>query len=246
MIHGIRFAILKKRIKNNPYIGKEDSDGTHVYKKGHYSIRYRIINLPEGKVGVEWVSQKRRYSAYEEKVRRIKKGLFDFWYYQRWSIFFRPPIIFILIAVILLFYFKVMSTREINAERLKWIVASVIGISPEDIQYIGDGWLEISGQRKREDGVSEPIKYTFNPLRWLFFSEGGVLTRWRGEPFGYATHSVVFNDRGDVWIKKKDTPWQHGIISGETIKWDTPVGSSKVTEQEKISTEDKKLRVIDK
>ena len=137
-----------------------------------------------------------------------------------------------------------LETREAKVERFKRIVASIVGIKPKDIQYVGDGWLEISGQRKREDQTRELIRYTFNPLRWLFFSEGGVLTRWRGEPFGYATHPVVYNDMSDVWLKKKDT-WEHGRISGETIKWDTPQGSGKVTEQE-ISPEDKKLKVIDK
>lgn len=256
MIHRIRFAILKKRIKNNPHIGKEDSDGTYVYKKGGYSIRYRVINLPQAQIGVEWVSRKRRYSAYEEKIRRIKKGFFDFWNYQRWFLFFRPPIVFILIAVILIFYFKVMQTQEINAKPLKWIVASVMGISPDEIQYIGDGWLEISGQRRRKvERINEPpkyeyepIKYTFNPLRWLFFSEGGFIKSWRSEAGGYATHPVVYNDKGDVWLRKQDT-WVHGRISGKAIQWDTPqvTGLSlKKTPGHEVSIEDKKIRIIDK
>ena len=256
MIYGIRFAILKKRIKNNPYIGKEDTGATYVYKKGDYSIRYRIIKLPQGQIGVEWVSQKRRYSAYEEKAKRIKKGFFDFWHYQRWFFFFRPPIIFILITVILLFYFKMTQTREIMAQQLKWIVASAMGISSDEIQYIGDGWLEISGKRRRivekinepTRYVYEPIKYTFNPLRWLFSSDTGFIKRWRSESGGYATHPVVYNDRGDVWLKKKDT-WAHGQIGGETIKWDTPqvTGFSlKKTPGHEVSVEDKKIRIIDK
>lgn len=43
MYHKIRFAILKKKIKKNPYIGEEDVDETYEYKQGSYSIRYRIV-----------------------------------------------------------------------------------------------------------------------------------------------------------------------------------------------------------
>ena len=139
-----------------------------------------------------------------------------------------------------------METQETKMARLKWMIASVVGINPQDIQYIGEGWLEISGQRRRtEEKINEPIKYSFNPLRWLFFSEGGFLRRWRGEPYGYATHPLVYNERGNVWINKNGT-WEHGRIVGENLEWDRPVGSAKVVEQEILSREDKKLRVIDK
>lgn len=247
IFHKIRFAILKRKIKKNPYIGKEDSDGTYLYKEGDYNIRYRIVKLPDGQLGVDWIFLKRRLTNYEERIRRTKNKFFDFWHYQKWLIFFRPPILLILIMGIILFYSEVMETQEIKTKRFKWLIASAVGVTPQDVQYIGNGNIEISGQRKRSvDGINEPIRYAFNPLRWLFSSEGGILTRWRGEPFGYTQHSVVFNDKGDVWIKKKDAPWQHGIITGQDIKWDTPVGSSRVVDQEKIFLEDKRLKIIDK
>lgn len=247
LYHKISFAILRKKIKKNPYAGQETDDGTYLYTKDSYSISYRIIKLPEDKLCVEWISHRRRLSAYEERIKRIKKGFLDFWHYQKWLFFFRPTILLILIVGIFLFYSEMMETQETKMARLRWIVASAVGVSPKDVQYIGDGNLEISAQRKRmADKIHEPIRYTFNPLRWLFSSESGILTRWRGESFGYATHPVVINDNGDVWIKKKDTSWQHGIISGENIKWDTPLGSAKVTEQELIYSEDKKLEIRDK
>lgn len=253
MIESIRFALLKKKIRNNPYIGEADIDGTYLYRQGGYSIRYRVIKLADGQTGIEWVSLKRRLGAYEERARKLKEGFFEFWHYQKWFIFFRPPIILILIIIIIFFYSEVMETQEVKTNRLKWVIASAIGISAQDIQYIGDGRLEISGQRqRRQDKKNEPIKYSFNPLRWLFFSEGGVLGRQRGEPFGYTTHPVVFNDKGDVWIKKPNAAWQHGIISGQSIKWDKPMGSANIIEQKEIpsemeiSLEDKKLKIIDK
>ncbi len=246
LYHKIRFAILRRRIKKNPYIGQEESGGTYLYKKDGYSISYRIIKLSDGRVEIEWVSHKRRISAHEEKIKRLRQGFLDFWHYQKWLFFFRPSILLILVVSILLFYSEVMETQETKITRFKGIVASVIGMDTQDIQYIGDGWLEISAKRKRtQDNVYEPIKYSFNPLRWLFFSEGGFLRRWRGEPYGYATHPLVYNERGDVWMNKNGI-WEHGRIVGENLEWDRPVGSAKVVEQEILSREDKKLRVIDK
>ena len=242
----IIFAALRKKIKKNPYIGQAQNDGTHLYTKGGYSINYRKSILPGGQLCIEWVSHKRRLSPYEEKIRRTKKGFFDFWYYQKWVVFFRPSILLILVVSIFLFYSEVMETQETKMARLKWMIASVVGINPKEVQYIGVGWLEISGQRKKgADRINEPIRWTFNPFRWLFFSEGGFLTRWRGEPYGYATHPLVYNEGGDVWMNKNGT-WEHGRIVGENLEWDRPVGSAKVTEQEILSREDKKLRVIDK
>jgi hypothetical protein len=246
LFHKIRFAVLKRRIEKNHCLGKENVDGSYDYKQGSYDIRYRIIKQISGEESIEWISQRRRLTPSEQGKRRIGKSLFNFWHYQGWLIFFRPPIIFLLLISILIFYFGLMETQETKTNRLKVIVATAIGISSNEIQYIGDGWLEISAKRKRkQDGINEPIRYSFNPLRWLFFAEsGGVFTRWRGEPFGYATHPVVVNEKGDVWLIKEDT-WVHGQASGEIIKWDTPVGSARVSVQE-LSREDKKLRIIDK
>lgn len=247
--HKIRFAILKKKIKKNPYTGKEDIDGTYDYKQGNYSIRYRIVKLPQGKETIRWISQRRRLSAYEEGTKRLKQRLFQFWHYQGWLIFFRPPVLFLLIISFFLLYFGLIETQKTKVERYKWIVASVTGVSPSQIQYIGDGWLQIFGQRKTAvDKISEPIRYKVNPFRWLFSSEAGFISRWRGEPYGYVTYPVVYNERGEVWLNKEGT-WRHGKISGKTVKWDTPQGTGiragRVTEHE-ISTQDKKLYIPDK
>lgn len=257
LYHKIRFAILRKRIKKNPYVGEEDTGGAYIYEEGGYSISYRIIKLPEDKLYIEWISHKRRLSAYEERIKRIKQNFLDFWHYQKWAVFFRPSILFLLIVGIFLFYSEVIERQETKMARLKWMVASVVGINPQDVQYIGDGWLEISGQRRRTEErineppkyVYEPIKYTFNPLGWFFSSDTGFIKRWRSEAAGgYATHPVVYNERGDVWLRKKGT-WEHGRMSGETIKWDTPQVAGmniRKTPGHEISIQDKKLKIIDK
>lgn len=257
LYHEIKFAILRRRIKKNPYIGKEDSGGTYLYENDGYSINYRIIKLSRGKVQIEWVRHKRRLSAYEGKLRRIKNGFFDFWHYQKWTLLFRPSIFFLLLVGAILFYSEVIETQETKMGRLKWMIASVVGINSQDIQYIGDGWLEISGRRRRieekidkpAEYIYEPIKYTFNPLTWFFPSSTAFVKRWQSEAGGgYATHPVVYNNRGDVWLRKQDT-WEHGKISGEAIKWDTPqvTGMSiKKTPGHEISVQDKQLEIIDK
>lgn len=256
LYHEIVFAVLRRKIKKDPYIGEEAGDGTYLYTKGIYSINYRIAKLTDGRVSIEWVSHKRRLRPYEEKIKRTKKGFFDFWIYQKWAVFLRPSILLVLAVSIFLFYSELIETQETKALRLKWVIASVVGINPKDIQYIGAGQLEITGQRKRRvDAISgqtgyayEPVKYAFNPLSWLFSSEG-IIKRWRSEAGGgYATHPVVYNDSGDVWLKKQDT-WEHGKISDSNIKWDTPqvTGMSiRKTPGHEISVEDKKLKIIDK
>lgn len=244
LYHEIVFAFLRRKIKKHPYIGQEVGDGTHLYKKGIYGINYRITKFADGHLSIEWLSHRRRVTYYEEKIKRVRKGLFDFWLYQKWLLLFRPPIFFLLLVSILLFYFVAIETEEARINRVKLIVATASGISPDQIQYIGNGWLEISGERIRADKTREHIKLSFNPLRWFFFSEGGVLTRWRGEPYGYATHPLVINDKGDVWLKKKDI-WVHGRFSDNVIKWDSPVGSGEVLTQE-LSIEDKRILIPDK
>lgn len=248
MFHRIRFVILKKKIEKNPHLGNKDIDGTYDYKQGNYRIKYRIIKQPQGQESIEWISERRRLSAYEERIKRIRQSLFNFWHYQGWLVFFRPPILFLLLTSILLFYFGLMESRKTKMERFKWIVASVAGVNSQEIQYIGDGWLEISTQRKTAvDRINEPVRYSFNPLRWLFSSEAGFVTRWRERPYYHATHPIVYNEKGEVWINKEGT-WRHGRISGKTINWDVPQGTGiragKVTGHE-ISTEEQKLHISD-
>jgi len=125
----------------------------------------------------------------------------------------------------LAFYFGLLETHKSRIDAFKWVVASVAGIDPGKIQYIGGGWIEISTERKTAvDKIHEPVKYTFNPFSWLFSPEIIFVSRWRGKPYGYATHPVVYNERGEVWINKEGA-WRYGKVSGKDIKWDIPQGT---------------------
>lgn len=249
MLERIRFALLKKKIKKNPYLGKEDIGGVYAYKEGGYAIKYRVLKEAPGKESVEWISEKCRLSPYEETIRKVKNNASNFWHYQGWLVFFRAPVILLLLASAFLLYFGLLETQEAKAKRFNWIISRAIGVSPGQIEYIGSGWLEISTQREAAvDRINEPVKYTINPFKWFFSSKAGFVTRWRGEQYGYVTHPVAYNERGEVWIKKEGI-WRQGQISGKTVKWDIPQGTGiragKVVSHE-ISIRDKKLQVIDK
>lgn len=249
LYHKIKFVILERKINKNPHIGKEDVYGIYDYKEGPYGVRYRIVKLPQGIESIQWVSERRHLSAYEEREKRIRHRLFRFWRYQGWLIFFRPPILFLLLISIFIFYFGLMERQEVKIERYKLIVASVVGVNPKQIQYIDDGWLEISSKRETVvDKVYEPIRYSFNPVRWIFSSQAGFISRWRGETYGYVTHPLVYNEKGEVWLNKEGT-WRHGKITGKAVEWDlrqgTGIRAGKIAGHD-ISTKDKKLYIFDK
>ena len=106
LYHNIGFAILKRKIKKNPCIGKEAFDGVYNYEQGSYGIRYRITKETSGKESIEWILERRRLTPSEEGKRRMGKALFNFWHYQGWLIFFRPPIIFLLLTSIVIHVFR--------------------------------------------------------------------------------------------------------------------------------------------
>lgn len=236
----------------NPFLGLKDSEGIYIYREGRCIIKYKIFNIANkerGKPSVKIISIKHSLSESEMRLRRAKKIFRNFFNYSKWIYIFRPPILISFILGIAILYFGIIEPHQDKVNRLRWIVASVVGVSPQQIQYIGDGWLEISTQRKTAvDRISEPIRYRFNPFRWLFSSEAGFITRWRGKPYGYVTHPVIYNERGEVWIKKESI-WQHGVVSNNVIKWDAPQGTGiragKVTGHE-ISIQNKKLHIPDR
>ena len=249
LLHILKFKSLRKKIKKNPALGKLDTDTVYLYREGLYVLKYRIMKDALGKEDVEWISQKRYLNSFEEWIKRISKNFFKFCHYQSWFIFLKPFSLVFAVISIFVFYFGFVEARKTKIERFKWIIASVIQANPEQIEYIGDGWLQISSQRKTAvDKKREPIKYMFNPLR-LFFSGGqDFLTRWRGKPFGYATHPIVYNEFGEVWIYKGGS-WQSGRVNANTINWDTPQGTGirkgKVTGHDIVS-ENSKLEIKDK
>ena len=241
-----KFYRLKRKITNDPLLGERGEDNNYLYKEGRYGVSYKIKEMPSGIKTVEWVFNKRRLTYLEEEALKVKKLISNLFLYERWTIIFRPPVIFLLISSIIIFYFGLVQTQKARIGGLKWVVASAAGMDPGQIQYIGNGWLQISGKRKMAaDRINEPIRYAFNPLGWFFSSEPGFVTRWRGKTSGYVTHPVAFNDRGDVWLNKEGT-WMHGKFNKDrAVEWDTPQGASKVIVQE-LSIQDKKLYIQDK
>lgn len=189
-----------------------------------------------------------RLGPYEEKIKEIQKTFFKFWHYRGWLLLLRPPTVFFLITGLFIFYFGLLETRQSRLEKFKWVIASVAGVSPDKIQYIGSGWMEISAERKSpKDKIYEPVKYKFNPFGWLFSSEVGFFTRWEDRAKRYVTYPLVYNERGEVWINKEGG-WQYGQISGKAIKWSKPqrTGINRRVTGHEISVQGKELQIIDK
>jgi hypothetical protein len=179
---------------------------------------------------------------------RIRRAIFNFWHYQQWLVFFRPPILFLLLASAIIMYFGLFEAQNTKIGRFKWIVSQALGVKSSDIAYIGDGWLSFPIQRSTPiDVQKEKSTYTFNPFLWLFSSDAGVFKRQGVKPYKYTiTHSVVYNIHGDVWASGSGG-WRHGKIYGKELKWDVPLKAGPVkVESHEISAKGKKLRLIDK
>jgi hypothetical protein len=240
---------LQKKIKRNPLLGIKQNDNNYYYSENGYTLGYRIRESPAGVKKMERVFLKRRLTFFEKNILDIRRILNKFFLYRRWGILFHPLVLFLLLSSMVIFYFGLVETEKTRAERLKLVVSSIIGASTDQIEYIGDGTLAISAQRKTAvDGISEPIKYTFNPWMWFFSADEGVVTRWQNKTKKYISHPVVYNERGDVWINKEGA-WRSGKINNDkTVAWDEPQGSgirtNRVTGHE-ISTQGKELSISD-
>lgn len=248
VLHEFRFARLKRKIEKNPYIGEKETDGTYLYKEGIYRLRYRIDEAKDKKA-IRWLELKRRLSSHESVAEPHKRLFVKFWHYQGWKSFFRPYAIIPLVIAGLIFYFGIIEPQAAKIERYKWIIAKAINIRPEQIDYIGGGWVGIGAKRRiGEEGYKfEYMRYRFNPLNWLFGKDVGYVDRWSGDK--YVTHRVSYNDAGDVWLQKYGEAKVHGIIAGNEIKWDSPLGSplikKKIFSQE-ISKEGGVVTILDK
>jgi hypothetical protein len=241
---------LQAKIKKNPLIGIKQKDNNYYYNEKGYTIGYRINESSAGIKKIERVFLKRRLTFFEKNILEIRRLLSKFFLYRRWGILLHPLVLFLVVSSMAIFYFGLVETQKARVERLKLIASSIIGASPNQIEYIGDGWLEISALRKTSgDNISEPIKYTVNPFLWFFSSQEGVVTRWQNNTKKYVSQPVVYNERGDVWVNNEGT-WRSGrFTNNRTIEWDQPQGtgirSGKVTGHE-ISSQDKELYISDK
>lgn len=236
---------LKKKIKNNPFIGTKQQDNSYDYKEKGYTISYRIKESLSGVKAVEWLSLKRRLTFIEEKILDIKRSLSDFFLYQRWVTLFRPSAVIVLMVSLIIFYLGMEQSFK-RIEHFKWIAGQITGITPESIKYAGAGEFQVFGRKKRYlDGKEvDAVTISFNPLGWLFFSDAARINLWNPKLNKYLTYSFSINDKGDVWLGKKKEGQVYGRVEGNKIMWNEPAGTSRYKGHD-IVVEDGKLRFID-
>ncbi len=242
----LRIFRLKNKIKNNPLIGIKQEDNSYYYKEKGYTISYRIKESFAGIKIVEWLTLKRRLTTFEEKVLNLKRALDKFFLYQRWITLFRPSVVIVLITSLIIFYFGIKEHSLKRIERFRWIAAQIAGVSPESIKYTGEGWFKVSGQRGSKDREVEPVTISFNPLRWLFFSDTVRVSRWNEKSNRYIDYPISINDKGDVWLGKESSQI-HGKVLGNEVIWDAPqrAGIREKVSGHRITVEDGKLKISD-
>ena len=242
----LKIFSLKKKIKKNPLIGIKQNDGSYNYKEGGVTMNYGIGEPCAGIRTVQWFSLKRRLSFLERKIRTIKRSLRDFFIYRKWHVLFQPSIAIILVISLVIFYLgiKEYSFKQVRYFRL--IAAEITGVIPESIEYEGKGWFKISGQKRSLDKENEPVAISVNPLSWLFFSNSANIVRWSKKLNKYIDYHVSINDKGDVWLGKKDGQI-HGRLLGSKVIWDRPqkAGTPYQISGQRIAIEDGKLKILD-
>lgn len=214
---------MKKKIMANPFIGTKDADGTFKYKEGNFAIRYAIIGpvKPNEKNIPRWISIKIRAASYEMFLKKLKKDLEDFWRYQKWLVFFHPSTISVLIFIAIFIYFGAIEFQPGKGYIMRWMASRAIGVSPDAIEYKGDGWIRVYGTRVAINKEIEPFNYDVNFFRWLVFNDAGSVTRYRGREYGAVTQPVGYDAAGEVYIKKEGK-LKKGEIEEGAIKWVEP------------------------
>lgn len=236
----LKVSFLKKEIKKNPLIGERDLDSTFLYKKNGYTLRYTTRELPSGEKEISWISYKYRLSSPEESIYKIKR------FFQRLILYSRlkPSLFLFLFFIIIVVYIWVIIPESKKIGFYKFSLSRIIGIKPQDIEYIGGGRFEIYGKRIiPQKGRAEPFIFTINPLRWLFFSDYGYITRWRGKEQGGYITQYLKGDQDRISVKEfgRDI---HGKIGGGEVKWDIPKRNGSEFRQD-IKIKEGEVRVID-
>lgn len=237
---------LKKKIKNNPFIGERQQDDSYNYEENGYRLNYRIKESASGRQVVEWLSLRRRLRFIERKTLKIKRKLDNFFSAQKWTILFRPSAIIVLVISLVILSSVIGEYSNKRLGHFKWIIAQITGISPEAIRYEGQGRFKVSGERTSLDREKEPVIINFNPLRWLLFSDSAKISHWSKKLNRYLDYAVTINETNDVWLKK-DGGQVHGRVSGDKIIWDEPqrVGITEEVFGHQIVIEDGKLKILD-
>ena len=223
-VERFRFRQLRSRVAKDPRRGHDDGEGNLVFKQGHFSVKYRVIDGDGPYPVVKFVSQKRRLWGYEEKAGGLSRSFRDFWTYRDWTYFFTPRVFLLVVALVLVLYLAVFEPFRFKVDRLRWVVSSVVGLPIKSVSVTPGGWLVISGQRRAAaDNQTEGWSYYLSPLKWLVSSDSGFIVRDRSDN-GAVAYPVKYDNHGNISIKKEGT-WVKGTVKGNTVQWDAVRGS---------------------
>lgn len=242
---------MKRKIRANPFIGTKDENGTFQYKEDRFTIRYAIIypKTPNEKITPQWISVKIKSVFYKNTLEKIRDEIADFWHYQKWLILFHPATIAVLLFIGLIIYIGGIELQPGKGYFIRWVASRAIGVSPDAIEYQGDGWIRVSGTRVAINKEIEPFNYDINFFRWLVFNDVGSVTRYRGKEYGAVNQPVGYDATGEVYIKKEGKI-KKGEIKEGAIKWDEPevvsVREGKSIRGHAIETTPDKIELRDK
>jgi hypothetical protein len=247
---------LKNIIKRNPNIGLKDKDGNFVFKQGRFILKYRVVDLSDnaGQKKTELIFVKIILLGYEKKLKNFKRNVRRFWIYRKWTYFFEPRAIFLLLLIFLISYFTMFEPEHAKVNRLRWIISKLLKVNKESVAIKPDGWVKISGQRLTAvDKKIEPVSYNINLLDWFSFKDAGYIYRNRGvvenTDYGYVYYTIIYEDNGKVSLKK-DEKWIENNSDADAITWEeaqgTGIREGKVLGHDVLRSKDNNLLIKDK
>lgn len=247
IISKIKIWGMRKKIMVNPFVGTRDEDDTFQYKEGRFTIKYAIsyAKTPEAKNIPRWISVKIKRPFHKNIIKKTGEELADIWHYQKWLILFHPSTIAVLTFIGVIVYFGAIEFQPGKGYITRWLASRAIGVSPDAIEYKGDGWISVSGSRSTVNKEIEPFTYNVNFFRWLVFNDAGSVTRYRGGEYGAVTQPVGYDAAGEVYLKKEGK-LQKGEIKEGAVEWDKAQGTKGKVKGHVIETTEGKLEVRDK
>lgn len=219
---------MQEKVERNPYLGVKAPDGTYTCHSGPYRAKYRILASP-GESGerasIEWISWKRRVRWRERKLASLRKFRLDFFHHQGWHSLLRLETGGILIILAAVLYVSVFEPQASKARRVEWLVARASGAPLDQVEYAGDGWVQVRGLRTRiNDQHVEGTAYYVNPLRWITFRPSTYVVRNRGMPYWDAIHPIDTEYRGKIWLFKENK-WHEAGVTDKGLEWKEPEGT---------------------
>ena len=205
-------------------VSKEHRAGETYVKIRGKRVYFTSRTLPDRGHVITGIYKKSRHGT----DTKIKKFFKDVSYQGYWLHLFRPPVLFLILFSLTLFYFRFIESNETKIRRVEKLVSLLTGYKSE---YMSDGRIKLSGRRKGDvHGTYGSAEAIIDPVGWLLGKDSEVK---RYSP-GYGTTIESFDyDGGDVLLHRENKKWIHGSMSGEEIKWDNPQGTG--VRKEKIS-----------